>query len=84
MKSLDEYLRDVIAREGSDLHLADGLPPKARIHGALEPIEDGELKIAALVEPIFEARHEKAFQDYETLPGTRNERIDPENVLDMK
>ncbi|MCF7973366.1 MAG: hypothetical protein K9N55_06095 [Phycisphaerae bacterium] len=29
-------------------------------------------------------QHEKDFQDYETLPGTRHERLDPENVLDMK
>ena len=29
-------------------------------------------------------QHEKDFQDYQTLPGTRNESLDPKNVLDMK
>jgi len=64
MKSLDDYLRDVIEREGSDLHLADGLPPKARIHGALEPMQDDEIQIASLVEPILAERHNKAFEEF--------------------
>ncbi|NQV31056.1 MAG: hypothetical protein HQ515_00090, partial [Phycisphaeraceae bacterium] len=29
-------------------------------------------------------QHEKDFQDYKTLPMKRNERLDPENVLEMK
>ncbi len=29
-------------------------------------------------------QHEKDFQDYKTLPLKRNERLDPENVLEMK
>ena len=36
---VDEALRHVVEREGSDLHLKVGAPPMARIHGALGPID---------------------------------------------
>ena len=37
---IDECLRYVVKREGSDLHLKVGSPPTARIHGELTPLED--------------------------------------------
>ncbi len=37
---IDECLRYVVKREGSDLHLKVGSPPMARIHGELTPLED--------------------------------------------
>ncbi len=36
--TLDGLLRDLEAREGSDLHLIEGRVPKSRVHGALEPV----------------------------------------------
>ncbi|MHC4956778.1 MAG: type IV pilus twitching motility protein PilT [Planctomycetota bacterium] len=38
--AIDAMLRDLVAREGSDLHLQEGLPPKGRVHGVLEKIGD--------------------------------------------
>jgi len=39
---IDEALRYVVEREGSDLHLKVPSPPMARIHGELRPIEGTE------------------------------------------
>jgi twitching motility protein PilT len=38
MAALDTLLRTMLAQGGSDLHLTVGLPPKARISGALTPL----------------------------------------------
>ena len=40
MPAIDHLLRTMLERGGSDLHLTVGLPPKARISGALTPIAD--------------------------------------------
>ncbi|HEX2099985.1 MAG TPA: PilT/PilU family type 4a pilus ATPase [Candidatus Synoicihabitans sp.] len=40
MPDLDRLLRTMLDRGGSDLHLTVGLPPKARLSGALTPLED--------------------------------------------
>lgn len=45
MPALDALLRTMLVRGGSDLHLTVGLPPKARISGALTPI--GEAAVTA-------------------------------------
>jgi twitching motility protein PilT len=39
---IDEALRYVVEREGSDLHVKADAPPMARIHGELSPIEGSE------------------------------------------
>ncbi|MCE9637584.1 MAG: PilT/PilU family type 4a pilus ATPase [Planctomycetes bacterium] len=63
--TLDDLLRDVVARAGSDLHLQDGLPPKVRVHGDLVEVpndlaatESGVRDhVGGLVLPVLEARH---------------------------
>ncbi len=40
MAAIDSLLRLMLERGGSDLHLTVGLPPKARISGALTPLDD--------------------------------------------
>ena len=59
--SVDDLLRVLIEREGSDLHLLQGLPPKARIHGVLEPLSETEPDVAALVLPMMDDRHRAIF-----------------------
>jgi twitching motility protein PilT len=49
MAALDSLLRTMLDQGGSDLHLTIGLPPKARLSGALKPIGDTPLT-AALME----------------------------------
>ncbi len=38
MNQIDEYLRQLIARNGSDLHFVAGQPPRIRIYGELVPL----------------------------------------------
>ena len=40
MPILDDYLSAMIEMDGSDLHLCVGLPPKVRIHGTLEELDE--------------------------------------------
>jgi twitching motility protein PilT len=83
---IDEALRYVVEREGSDLHLKVPSPPVARIHGELRPIEgteplDGADTEAALDHIISEARiHEEFERDGEAdfsyaIPGLSRFRV---------
>ena len=36
---IDDLLRELVAREGSDLHMRVGEPPVFRVHGKLERTE---------------------------------------------
>jgi twitching motility protein PilT len=40
---ITEYLREAVARGGSDLHLSPEAPPCVRINGAIQPIDDESL-----------------------------------------
>ena len=59
---VDDLLRQVVERQGSDLHLLDGLPPKIRVHGALEPLDLPPPAVPALVAPVLDARHKEIFE----------------------
>ena len=39
MALIDEYLKTMLAKGGSDLHLTVGQPPKIRAHGHLQPLD---------------------------------------------
>jgi twitching motility protein PilT len=47
--AIDAMLRDLVAREGSDLHLQEELPPKGRVHGVLERIGDVDDRVAGWI-----------------------------------
>jgi twitching motility protein PilT len=61
MARLDELLRNLKQKGGSDLHLAAGLEPRIRVHGGLEPVpgwqplSDGELR--GLMQELAQPRH---------------------------
>ena len=38
MAYLDQFLQIVVRQEASDLHIAEGEPPKIRMHGDIMPI----------------------------------------------
>jgi len=48
MPKIDEYLNALMELEGSDLHLCIGLPPKIRIHGNLQELEEPPLDETAM------------------------------------
>jgi twitching motility protein PilT len=55
MFDIDSALRTLIERDGSDLHVKVGVPPTARMHGDLAPLEG--------YQPLRPEDTEKAFQD---------------------
>jgi twitching motility protein PilT len=55
MFEIDSALRTLIERDGSDLHVKVGVPPTARLHGDLAPLEG--------YQPLRPEDTEKAFQD---------------------
>ena len=61
---VDDLLKEVVNRQGSDLHLLDGLPPKVRVHGALEPLDVPPPSVQHLVEPVLDARHKEIFERF--------------------
>ncbi len=67
---LHALLRDVVERDGSDLHLLDGVPPKIRVHGSLEIARDAPVNVGALVLPLLDTRQRALFDgDGETDLG---------------
>jgi twitching motility protein PilT len=65
MARLDELLRYLKTKGGSDLHLAAGLEPRIRVHGGLEPVEAwqplGDDELRGLMRELALARH---WQEY--------------------
>ncbi|SEP90681.1 twitching motility protein PilT [Ectothiorhodospira magna] len=44
MHHVDDYLKQLMAAGGSDLHLVSGDPPRIRVHGEIRPIGDTPLQ----------------------------------------
>jgi twitching motility protein PilT len=60
MADLDQFLQIVVRQEASDLHIAEGEPPKIRMHGDIMPIRS---------EPIS---HDEASRMLSEVCGPRN------------
>ncbi|MBI3271162.1 MAG: type IV pilus twitching motility protein PilT [Planctomycetes bacterium] len=54
MPTIEKYLKLVIEKSGSDVHLVAGLPPKLRIHGSLEALAEKPLEPEACQDMLFE------------------------------
>src|SRR5882672_1521101 len=64
MPAIDQLLRTLLDKGGSDLHLTVGLPPKARASGSLQPIDDKPIDAATMEALLKEICPEKRWQDY--------------------
>jgi len=56
MNQIDEFLRQLITRNGSDLHLVAGQPPRIRVYGELNPLRSEPLsrdEAADLITPMM-------------------------------
>ncbi len=42
-RRIDEYLKEVLSRKGSDLHFIAGDPPRIRLYGDLQPLRPERL-----------------------------------------
>lgn len=70
-REITDYLRDTIARGGSDLHLSAWAPACARVSGALVPLDDESLDAATVRELITD-----------TLSETQRAQLDEDLELD--
>ena len=64
---IDEWLAEVMRRNGSDLLLVAGLPPMIRVDGRLSPITDRTLDgedIKAVIVPMLPAHAVRQFQEH--------------------
>jgi twitching motility protein PilT len=54
MPRIDDFLKAMMQKNGSDLHLCTGLPPKIRVHGELEPLNEGPIARDEMIELMSE------------------------------
>jgi twitching motility protein PilT len=72
--NMDQLLRHLLEKGGSDLHLLGGLPPAIRLHGEIVPIEGAEpLSPDRLREITYAVLSEEQIRIFEKDPRTRNE-----------
>jgi len=64
-KRIDEYLKEVIARNGSDLHFLAGDPPRIRQYGELHPLRPEALSADFVKEALLEIMPRAAQQRLE-------------------
>src|SRR5271165_2245231 len=64
MAEIDSLLRTMVEKDGSDLHLSVGLPPRARISGSIQSIGDKELTAPIMERMLKEIVPERRWNDY--------------------
>ena len=65
MSMIDEFLRSMHLRKGSDLHVFAGDPPRMRVHGDLITLDNNRLDPEELASALFEIMSETARRQFE-------------------
>ncbi len=68
-RRIDEYLREVLARNGSDLHFVAGDPPRIRLYGELQSLREEKLDRDKVRELLHEIMTRRAMQRLEEKDG---------------
>jgi len=83
-RRIDEYLREVLAKNGSDLHFLAGDPPRIRLFGDLQTLREEPLGQEQVREALHEIMTRRALQQLEerdgadlayTIPGVSRFRV---------
>ncbi len=83
-RRIDEFLREVLARNGSDLHFVAGDPPRIRLYGDLQSLREERLGQDFVRELLTEVMTRRALQRLEekdgadfayTIPGVSRFRV---------
>jgi len=64
MAEINNYLQMLVERNGSDLHVMAGLPPRMRVFGELDTFENEPLTAARTEELLREIMPEKALMEF--------------------
>jgi twitching motility protein PilT len=67
---IDEYLEEILKRDGSDLHFMAGDPPRIRQYGKLASLRAERLGADFVREALLEIMPRKALERFETRDGT--------------
>ena len=70
MAKIDEFLEEVLKKDGSDLHFMAGDPPRIRQYGKLGQLRTERLSPDFVREAIYEIMPRKALDRLETRDGT--------------
>ena len=70
MAKIDEYLEEILKRDGSDLHFMAGDPPRIRQYGKLSGLRAERLGADFVREALYEIMPRKALERFETRDGT--------------
>lgn len=65
MQKIDEFLKDALSRNSSDLHFISGDPPRVRIHGALTLLSEQRLTTEIVREALYEIMTGTMQKDFE-------------------
>ncbi len=68
MPQIDEYLRQLIGKKGSDLHFIAGQPPRVRVYGELQALRSDALaadEAEAALQEIMGAQARKEFDEHD-------------------
>jgi twitching motility protein PilT len=65
MPYIDQFLAVIVAEGGSDLHIAEGQPPKMRRHGEVMPIRDAPITRAEAGKMLSEMCGEQRWESFE-------------------
>ena len=65
MNKIDEFLRTALERKSSDLHFISGDPPRVRIHGDLQLLNEERLTIDFVKEALYEIMSGTMQRDFE-------------------
>ena len=68
-RKLDEYLREVLTKGGSDLHFVAGDPPRIRLHGELHTLRETKLEREQVREMLMEVMTRRAMAQLEERDG---------------
>jgi twitching motility protein PilT len=65
LNKIDQFLKDALVKNSSDLHFISGDPPRVRIHGSLSKLNDDPLTIETVREALYEIMSGTMQRDFE-------------------
>src|SRR5512134_1206209 len=69
MPVIDEYLKEVLSKKGSDLHFLAGDPPRIRLYGDLQPLRPDRLEKEFVQNTLYEIMPKTAVMRFEEHDG---------------
>jgi twitching motility protein PilT len=65
LNKIDQFLKDALVKNSSDLHFISGEPPRVRVHGSLAKLNDQPLTTEVVREALYEIMTGTVQRDFE-------------------